>query len=511
MNRILALPAVALVSCATVYQGLFMHGVGTIYTIFGTRAGETLLEPLYAAHHGFHAGQDYTVLDTAFLALRNWRYYVGLPIIPAVLVFSRTTMLDHVIPIVPMAFFIMGQNADQLLQLQWPPTPALTFALLPYIRGLYNAAYERLWREREKKWMKELEPHTQNDGDAGNNNNGGENGNGAAEAEADVVAADGDDDDDAMDGNAIGFQIDVGLEWLGDDDDNDAAPPQAPNRAADVNGNADADAGIPRAQAILNQDLVQNVNRDDPQAEERRQDQGPRQRNQGAQQPGPDQANADANANANANANAIHVNAHDLASTVVGALIFPGIAAASGELLRLILPTPLTSFPSSSSSPSSSFTTTTASSIFSSSSPSSSSSSTSLFSSLTGSLGSSRTSSLWTSWLGLGIFAPIKSPGLLQQRWGRSVVGGCLFVVLKDALMLYVKWRMARIQRERRVLDYAKDKGKGKSKGKSKTTEKEENRERNEGTRRSGSSTSTRSNSSNSSGPRRGSRTGVQE
>lgn len=48
---------------------------------------------------------------------------------------------------------------------------------------------------------------------------------------------------------------------------------------------------------------------------------------------------------------------------------------------------------------------------------------------------------------------------LLRTKWGRSVVGGCLFVVLKDALGLYVKWRMARAQRERRVLDW--DRGKG--------------------------------------------------
>ncbi|KAI1762944.1 hypothetical protein GGR53DRAFT_393706 [Hypoxylon sp. FL1150] len=31
--------------------------------------------------------------------------------------------------------------------------------------------------------------------------------------------------------------------------------------------------------------------------------------------------------------------------------------------------------------------------------------------------------------------------GILQQRWGRSLVGGCLFVVLKDAFFLWVKYR----------------------------------------------------------------------
>jgi hypothetical protein len=30
--------------------------------------------------------------------------------------------------------------------------------------------------------------------------------------------------------------------------------------------------------------------------------------------------------------------------------------------------------------------------------------------------------------------------GLLQTRWGRSVVGGCMFVLLKDALVLYCRW-----------------------------------------------------------------------
>jgi hypothetical protein len=44
--------------------------------------------------------------------------------------------------------------------------------------------------------------------------------------------------------------------------------------------------------------------------------------------------------------------------------------------------------------------------------------------------------------------------GLLQEKWGRSIVGGCLFIVLKDALILYCKWRKAQIQKKRRVLDY---------------------------------------------------------
>ena len=52
--------------------------------------------------------------------------------------------------------------------------------------------------------------------------------------------------------------------------------------------------------------------------------------------------------------------------------------------------------------------------------------------------------------------------GILKRKWGRSLVGGCMLVVLKDAVMLYVRWRVARDHRMRRVLDYT---GKKKNRG----------------------------------------------
>jgi hypothetical protein len=41
--------------------------------------------------------------------------------------------------------------------------------------------------------------------------------------------------------------------------------------------------------------------------------------------------------------------------------------------------------------------------------------------------------------------------GLLQQQWGRSLVGGCLFVVLKDAFFLYTKYRKSINRPYRRI------------------------------------------------------------
>jgi len=41
--------------------------------------------------------------------------------------------------------------------------------------------------------------------------------------------------------------------------------------------------------------------------------------------------------------------------------------------------------------------------------------------------------------------------GLLQERWGRSLAGGCLYVVLRDAIALYTKYRRVQVRSKRRV------------------------------------------------------------
>ncbi|KAI4183353.1 MAG: hypothetical protein LQ346_006354 [Caloplaca aetnensis] len=52
-----------------------------------------------------------------------------------------------------------------------------------------------------------------------------------------------------------------------------------------------------------------------------------------------------------------------------------------------------------------------------------------------------------------------RSSGFLQSQFGRSVVGGCLFILLKDTLSLYSKYRVAQDHAQRRVLEYeGKDK-----------------------------------------------------
>ncbi|KAM0795012.1 RING finger domain protein [Usnea florida] len=90
-------------------------------------------------------------------------------------------------------------------------------------------------------------------------------------------------------------------------------------------------------------------------------------------------------------------NFFSLPQTIMGALLFPSISAAVGALLQVTLPRSWTTAPSR-----------------------------------------------WDR-------HPV---GFLQSRFGRSIVGGCLFVVLKDTLMLYSRYRLAQDHKKRRVVDY---------------------------------------------------------
>jgi hypothetical protein len=45
--------------------------------------------------------------------------------------------------------------------------------------------------------------------------------------------------------------------------------------------------------------------------------------------------------------------------------------------------------------------------------------------------------SLPAKWVGRGLEVRVESRGLLMEKWGKSIVGGCLFVLLKDVVTLY--------------------------------------------------------------------------
>ena len=386
----LLLPGFALVTGTALYSTLTLSGTHTIYQIFGTEDALQILGPLYEQPNpmvGSVAVQLFQHLQ------QHWRLDLGLPLIPTVLVASRTSFADSFLPFLPLIFFVSsGQPGDDMLQLQWPPSAAFSFAALPYLRGFYNAYYDRIWLPREQKWLKEIQPRAGDD----------------AEAEADVQVqhdhAHDHGDADIVDEVEIEVDFDIFADWnnagnADDDHAHDDMPELVAQEAAHpINAPPQDDDAVPD---LINADQLNNNAAPAPNvpAAPRRQ-RVRRERN-------------------------MTFSTTSLADTILGALIFPSIAAAMGEILRLGLPSSWVTPPAGSPA---------------------------------------------TSWLGGWVRTggraggSGKPTGFLQTRWGRSIVGGCLFVGLKDAVLLYVRWKMAQNHRRRRILDFdPKDKKAGRA------------------------------------------------
>lgn len=84
----------------------------------------------------------------------TWRLGVGLPLIPFVLVGSRTRIIDATLPVLPFIFFC---HSDPL-HFTLPPSPAVTLALLPYLRSAYYGVWDRFIKPHEQEWAKAVEP-----------------------------------------------------------------------------------------------------------------------------------------------------------------------------------------------------------------------------------------------------------------------------------------------------------------------------------------------------------------
>ncbi|KAH3943552.1 hypothetical protein HBI81_007950 [Parastagonospora nodorum] len=377
----LLLPGFAIVTGTALYSTMTLAGTHTIYQIFGTQDALQILAPLYEK-------PDMRITSPLLRMLmhlaQHWRLDLGLPLIPTVLVASRTTFADSFLPFLPLIFFASsGQPGDELMQLQWPPSAAFSFAALPYLRGFYNAFYDRVCLPKEQQWLKEIQPRA------------------GTEDAADAQLADDHDHDhdhhdhDHEEVNEVEIEVDFDIfgDWNGgggaDHHDHDHAHVQAPDRPIDAPPLDDDE--MP---ALIEVAAAPAPNVPLQPAQPRRQ-RVRRERN-------------------------IAFSTTSLADTILGALIFPSIAAAMGELLRHTLPSSWVNTPSSAPS---------------------------------------------LSWLGGWITTGGKvgekgrPTGFLQTRWGRSLVGGCLFVGLKDAVLLYVRWKMAQNHRRRRILD-SEDRGK---------------------------------------------------
>ncbi|EEH04905.1 RING finger domain-containing protein [Histoplasma capsulatum G186AR] len=338
----LVLPGMICTLAGTLWAGCCAHGVYSVYLTFGSDDAKRI----------FQSRNESTW---------NPRLNIGLPLIPVVLILSRTKYAEGLLPAIPVLFFATHQPGSQELEMDfWPPSAAMTFAALPYVKSFYSMIYERVFGKLEKRWIAEVQPRSgeagadgQQDGDRGG-------------------AADGGNGDILME---IDLELQVGLGGGGNDDiDNMPVVPGA--------GGED-----------LPDDGAAAQNQEAGGAEQGNQILGRRQE-------------------------AIIHDTSNIADTVLGALLFPVISASMGGVLKMALPKAWTTVPS----------------VATSSSP----------------------------------ILEASRYGLLQSRWGRSVVGGCLFVLLKDALVLYCRWKLANTHRKRKVLNYDRTKKQAAGRGESK-------------------------------------------
>ena len=307
-----------------------MHGISSVYFIFGRKDFNTFI------------GRSDSI---------GLKWLAGFPIIPLILVFSRTTLADGALPALPILFFASqipaSRNNSLPTESLWPPSAAMTFAILPYVRGAYNEVYRRLFSAREQRWLKEVQPR-------------------AGEAGDDELEENADNDNEE---GGLGFDWNLEVEIVEEVVEEDPPPPQQVVGQGEAGQAGEEGVDAPRAGNGQGDHAAQQDNRRNQQRAENR--------------PHP-----------------LVVTSSRVGEAMMGALCFPAIASLMGELLKLGLPRSWTQ----------------------------------------------------TQW--------VRRPGILHTKWGRSVVGGCLFVVMKDTLVLYSRYRTAKDHRMRKVMNYDKVHGK---------------------------------------------------
>ncbi|KAF2153773.1 hypothetical protein K461DRAFT_253872 [Myriangium duriaei CBS 260.36] len=361
-------PAALLAAMSTITHAFTVHGIHSIFAIFGQDDALRILHP-YLNPRRFHEVWD--VRESIRELTEHWRLHVGLPLITPMLILSRASIADSILPVLPIVFF--ATQGDALEKpgdvLHWPPSASMTLAALPYVRSTYNAYYKRVWGHHMQRWAREIQPR-QTSSEEGQNNDA------AAANQNDRGQQPQEEEEEGI----FEIRVDGNLwdDWNGDDNDE---PPQ------------------PQPQA-QQQNAVAPERRDDRQAAEALVEVPGQAAQEPAQQPAQQQDRALFQGERR-----LSISTSGLAERVLGALLFPTIAGLSGELLRICLPRSWT------------------------------------------------TGSTW-SFSAAGGFRAGGQGGFLSRKWGRSIVGGCLFVVLKDAVMIYVRWKMAQQHRKRRVLDF---------------------------------------------------------
>jgi hypothetical protein len=344
-----------------VYHAFFMHGVHTIYTVFGEEDAFRILEPLL---ENIDPTQPLPFLVALNKAFKHFRLSAGIATILPAIVLSRTNLGDSILPILPMMFLATSPHSDNPMVIDfrhWPPSAAISFAVLPYVRAAYNASFERWLAPLERKWTKQIQPRN----DETENEDADQN---QEEQNHDLA------NDDAGPLLDVHFDVDINI-WNADEEEQQEAAQHA-NFNHQIPRPRPGQADMGRMEAALAAAEANAAAAADAQADIALQPNRPALHE-------PRQPN-------------MVLSVWRASQTFLGALVFPSVAASMGTGLQYILPRS------------------------------------------------------WTT----PVLNSRRASGLLQSRWGRTLVGGCLFVVLRDALMLYVRWKMVQNHKQRKVLDH---------------------------------------------------------
>ncbi|KAL2758969.1 hypothetical protein ACRALDRAFT_1075317 [Sodiomyces alcalophilus JCM 7366] len=351
--------------------------------------------------------------DLPVLSLR----YMTLPLIAPALVIGQTLpALGNFFFLPPTSIYGMFSMAHDENFISWPPSPGLVFATFPWIRAIYRNIWREFIRPYEMRLDRRIagvpEPEPQAD-----------QGQGQGQERARDDQANDNDGDGA--GGIVGFLdaainlLDIPEVDLNVEIQEDVLQPGEQDRPMEVEMEMEMrlfDGGVANDDEEAAEEIMVLAGpgpRDDAAG-----DQGENQANHGDDAapapvvlPAPAEAGAQDQAVAEAPAAAepadgqrqwnVHASLRDIGNSLAASLLLPAISAGAGELLRLALPRRMT------------------------------------------------TPSLLS----------CRRPGLLQEMWGRSLVGGCIYLVLRDAFRLYTKYRRAVNKPLRKVRNVERRKG----------------------------------------------------
>ncbi|OAA61808.1 Zinc finger, RING/FYVE/PHD-type [Niveomyces insectorum RCEF 264] len=337
-----------------------------------------------------------------------WKLFLLNLVAPCLLLQRAFPSLANLIAL--PASFVYGATLISRRKLpSWPPSPAWALVAMPYISLAYSTAYYDCFGALEDRLNRALRARSETGPEPANgpmpdnehagpdpaNDPAGENpergGIGATLRRIGNVLA-----------NALHHQDDIVIENVGaaaafgDGEDvaiqleivmGDAGEPQDDEEIVEADGPVDGEARLPPNMLGFGPD-------GDGQAPDA--DQGNQAGDNNANGPDAD-GNDNGNGNGNANEPAVDANRgvmmfSDVLVAMTTQLLLPRIAAMCGQLLGGVVPRSWVTRPDA------------------------------------------------------------KRPGgLLQERWGRSLVGGCVFIVLRDAWRLYTKYRRVQVKQHRKI------------------------------------------------------------